>query len=74
MKVPKSIEELPTKELKELLEEKKNMYKDTEDEMKFVLSQTGIHLPGNTKEKYNRELKSIQEEIDEIKEELERRG
>jgi len=74
LKVPKSIEELPTKELKELLEEKKNMYKDTEDEMKFVLGQTGIHLPGNTKEKYNRELKSIQEEIDEIKEELERRG
>jgi archaellum component FlaC len=67
----KSLEDLANEELKELLEEKKESYKDIEEEMEFVLSQTGIHLPGNTREKYDNRLQRVQKDIDRIKEILE---
>lgn len=42
--------------------------------MKFVLKNSGHHLPGNTREKHQNKLENIQEQIDQIEEILKDRG
>ncbi|SJZ97435.1 hypothetical protein [Selenihalanaerobacter shriftii] len=66
-----SLEDLSTEELEKRLKEEKDKYEELEQEKEFVLGQTGIHLPGNTKQKYDNQLDEIQEKIDEIEEILE---
>lgn len=55
-------------ELKELLNEKQEKYEEVEKERKFVLKQTGRHIPGTTREEYKKELNLIQAQIEMIKE------
>ncbi|MCK8817565.1 hypothetical protein MWH28_09370 [Natroniella sulfidigena] len=62
------LEKLSTEELKALLKKKKEIHEDIEQEMSFALNQTGIHLPGNTKEKYGKQLARLEKEINKIEE------
>ncbi|SDM14795.1 hypothetical protein [Halarsenatibacter silvermanii] len=58
-------------ELEELLNEKQEKYEEIEEERKFVLKQTGRHIPGTTREEYKIELNRIQSQIEKIKEVIE---
>lgn len=64
--IQESIENLSPTELKELLEKKKNLYDEIKKEMEFTLKNAGHHLPGNTRDKYERELKIVEHEINQI--------
>ncbi len=64
------LEEMDQEELQELLQKKQDKYEEVERERKFVLKQTGRHIPGTTREEYKIELNRIQSQIDEIQEVL----
>ena len=66
----KKLEEMDQEELQELLQEKQDKYEEVERERKFVLKQTGRHIPGTTREEYKIELNQIQAQIEEIEEVL----
>lgn len=57
------LERLEPGELEKLLAEKREEYQEVEAERKFVLQQTGRHLPGTAREKYALDLKEIRDEI-----------
>ena len=59
----KKLEEMDQEELQELLQEKQDKYEEVERERKFVLKQTGRHIPGTTREEYKIELNQIQAQI-----------
>ncbi len=61
-------------ELEELLNEKQEKYEEVEEERKFVLKQTGRHIPGTTREEYKIELNRIQSQIEKIKEVIEEKN
>ncbi|MBO8168136.1 MAG: hypothetical protein H0Z35_02985 [Thermoanaerobacteraceae bacterium] len=61
-------EELSKEELQKLYEEQKELYEEIEEEMHFVLKYSNCHLPGNTRAKYEQQLKVIQQRMDHIKE------
>jgi chromosome condensin MukBEF ATPase and DNA-binding subunit MukB len=46
---------------------------ELEEEKKYVLKQTGLHLPGHTVKKYESESLALIKSITELKAELERR-
>lgn len=50
-------------ELEKALARKRKEYKEIEAERKFVLQQTGRHLPGTARKQYDSELKEIRDEI-----------
>lgn len=60
------LEEMDREELQELLQEKQNKYEEVERERKFVLKQTGRHIPGTIREEYKIELNEIKAEIEQI--------
>ncbi len=66
------LENMNKEELKSLLNEKEDLYKEVKEEMIFVLGQTGRHISGHTREEYKEELKEIQSQIDQIKAKMEK--
>jgi len=62
------LENMNINELKKLLNERQEKYEEVKKERKFVLKQTGRHIPGTTREEYKQELNLIQTQIDMIKE------
>ena len=72
--VEESLEDLSQTELKDLLDKKKELYSEVKEEMEFTLKNAGHHLPGDTRDNYERELEMIQQEIDQIKTALEKKS
>lgn len=68
-----SLEDLSQKELKELLKKKRELYDEVKEEMEFTLRNAGHHLPGNTRDNYERELQMIEQEIDKIQTALDKK-
>ncbi|ADL12094.1 hypothetical protein [Acetohalobium arabaticum] len=68
-----SLEDLSKKELRELLEKKQDLYDEVKEEMEFTLKNAGHHLPGNTRDNYERELQMIEQEIDKIQTALDKK-
>ena len=67
MKIPKKLEDMDQKELKELLEKKRDLYDEVKEEMHFTLKNAGHHLPGDTRDEYEEELEEIEQKINQIK-------
>lgn len=57
------LERLEQGELQKRLAKKCEEYQEVEAERKFVLQQTGRHLPGTARERYALDLKEIRDEI-----------
>lgn len=56
-------EKMNMPELEKKLTELKDYLEEVEEERRFVLHQTGIHLPGATVNKYEAEIKEINQNI-----------
>lgn len=66
----RKLAELNRDELDRLLAEKREKYQEIEEEKRFVLSQSGRHIPGTLRREYKIELQQIEEQIGIIKEAL----
>lgn len=64
----RDLREMNREELAELLFEKQREYEEVRQQRQFVLQQTGRHLPGSERKKYDLELEELAERIDEIRE------
>lgn len=64
--MPDKYKNLPIRELKELLQEKQELYDDIAEQQKFTLSQTGRHLSGEMLDGFEKEMAELEEDIEEI--------
>ena len=60
--------------LRQLLEQLREELEELEEEQTFTLSQTGLHVTGGARKKFEAELASLRERIREVEEELGRLG
>lgn len=67
-------EKMNMPELEKKLAELKEYLQEIEEERRFVLHQTGIHLPGATVNKYEAEIKEINQNINVLKTLLPKKG
>ncbi|MCC9295124.1 hypothetical protein ACFHWD_19030 [Clostridium sp. MT-14] len=67
-----NFDKMNTLELEKKLQELKESLEEVKEERKFVLNQTGIHLPGVTVQKYEAEIKEIKQNINTLKALLQR--
>lgn len=64
------LKEMDRQILEDLLKEKQDKLEEVEEEKKFVLSQSGRHLPGTIRQDYKNELQQIEKQIETIREVL----
>jgi uncharacterized protein YukE len=66
----KAISEMTCGELSELLQNLKDKLDEIEEERRFVLGQTGLHVPGSTVKNYEDEMNSLKDRMKEAEEAL----
>jgi hypothetical protein len=66
----KALSEMTNEELEKLMSKLKEELDEVEEEKMYVLSQTGIHLPGVTVKKYDAEIDGLKCRIEETEKAL----
>jgi hypothetical protein len=71
----KKLADMSVEELRELLSRLEADLEDVEEERRFVLSQTGVHISASTAGRYQAEADHLRERIEEVRRTLgERQG